>query len=160
MTPQEITVKMALQSWETQVSRAAKVFDSLNDEQLWQEIAPGRNRGVYLLGHLIAVNDTLFKIFGLGDRLHADWDEAFLRNPDKTGLDFPSTSILRQAWTEVHAKLSDHFQTLSAEAWFQRHQSMTDEDFAKDPARNKISVLLNRTAHTAYHLGQVALIKK
>jgi hypothetical protein len=160
MTPQEITVKMALQSWDTQISRAAKVFDGLTDEQLWQEIAPGRNRGVYLLGHLIAVNDTLFKIFGLSDRLHADWDEAFIRNPDKSGLDFPSTPVLRQAWTDVHTKLSDHFKNLSAESWFQRHQSMTDEDFEKDPARNKLSVLLNRTAHTAYHLGQVALIKK
>jgi hypothetical protein len=160
MTTQEITVKMALQAWDTQVSRASKLFDSLNDEQLWEEVSPGRNRGVYLLGHLIAVNDGLFKIFGLGDRLHADWDEAFLRNPDKSGLDFPSTSVLRQGWIDVHAKLSEQFQSMSAEAWFQRHQSMTDDDFAKDPARNKLSVLLNRTAHVAYHLGQVALIKK
>jgi hypothetical protein len=160
MTTQEITVKMALQSWDTQISRAAKVFDSLNDEQLWQEIAPGRNRGVYLLGHLIVVNDGLLKIFGLSDRLYPSWDDAFLRNPDKSGLDFPPTPLLRKAWTDVHSKLSEHFQNLSAEAWFQRHESMTDEDFAKDPARNKLSVLLNRTAHTAYHLGQVALIKK
>ncbi|MDB5256142.1 MAG: DinB family protein [Chitinophagaceae bacterium] len=151
---------MALQSWDTQVSRAAKVFDSLNDEQLWQEIAPGRNRGVYLLGHLIVVNDGLFKFFGLGDRLHADWDDAFLRNPDKAGLDFPSTPVLRQAWIDVHAKLAEQFKSISADSWFQRHQSMTDEDFTKDPARNKLSVLLNRTAHIAYHLGQVALIKK
>ena len=160
MNPQEITVKMALQSWDTQVSRATKVFDNLNDEQLWEEIAPGRNRGVYLLGHLIVVNEGLFKIFGLGERMHDNWDEAFLRNPDKAGLDFPSTSTLRQAWADVHSKLSIQFQTLSADAWFQRHQSMTDEDLEKDPARNKLSVLLNRTAHVAYHLGQVALIKK
>ena len=160
MTPQEITVKMALQSWETQVSRATKVFDSLNDEQLWQEIAPRRNRGVYLLGHLIVVNDGLFKLFGLGNRLHADLDNAFLHNPDKAGLDFPSTLVLRQAWIDVHAKLSEQFQNLSANTWFQRHQSMTDEDFANEPSRNKLSVLLNRTAHTAYHLGQVALINK
>jgi len=160
MTPQEITVKMALQSWDIQVSRASSLFDSLTDEQLWQEIAPGRNRGVYLVGHLIVVNEGLLKIFGLEERLHADWDDAFLRNPDKAGLDFPSTTVLRQAWTDVHAKLSEHFKNLSADSWFQRHQSMTDEDFAKDPARNKLSVLLNRTAHMAYHLGQVALIKK
>lgn len=151
---------MALQSWDIQISRASKVFDSLNDEQLWEEVAPGRNRGVYLLGHLIVVNDGLFKIFGLGERLHADWDEAFLRNPDKSGLDFPTTAVLRQAWTDVHEKLSKHFQKISADSWFLRHQSMTDEDFAKEPSRNKLSVLLNRTAHTAYHLGQVALIAR
>jgi hypothetical protein len=36
---------------------------------------------------------------------------------------------------------------------------MTDEDFAKNPARNKLSVLLNRTSHVAYHLGQMLLAK-
>ena len=35
----------------------------------------------------------------------------------------------------------------------------TDEDFAKEPARNKLSVLLNRTNHLAYHLGQLRLLK-
>ncbi|MDB5273935.1 MAG: DinB family protein [Chitinophagaceae bacterium] len=150
---------MALLSWETQISRADKTFQKLSDEQLWQEVSPGRNRGVYLLGHLVAVNDGMFTLFGLGERLHPELDEAFLKNADKAGFDFPSTADLRQYWLDVHSKLNEKFQALSAEEWFQRHNAMTDEDLAKEPSRNKLSVLLNRTAHVAYHLGQVALIK-
>jgi hypothetical protein len=30
---------------------------------------------------------------------------------------------------------------------------------AKEPTRNKLSVLLNRTSHVAYHLGQLILAK-
>jgi len=37
---------------------------------------------------------------------------------------------------------------------------MTDEDLAKDPGRNKLSVLINRTNHMAYHIGQLVLYKK
>jgi len=151
---------MALIAWDTQVSRAEKVFHGFTDEQLWQEVSPGRNRGVYLLGHLVAVNDGMFKLFGIGERLHPEYDIPFLSSPDKSNHDFPSTTVLRQAWTEVHTKLAESFQQLSPEEWFQRHQSMTDEDFAKEPHRNKLSVLLNRTSHIAYHMGQVALIKK
>jgi hypothetical protein len=160
MTPQQLTVKMAISAWETQVSRAEKIFHQLSDEQLWQEVSPGRNRGIYLLGHLIAVNDGLFKLFGLGERMYPELDAPFVAAPDKTNIEFPSTASLRQYWTALHEQLAEKFQHLTAEEWFQRHHSMTDEDFIKEPHRNKLSVLLNRTSHIAYHLGQVALIEK
>jgi hypothetical protein len=37
---------------------------------------------------------------------------------------------------------------------------MTEEDFEKEPGRNKLSVLINRTNHMAYHLGQLVLLKQ
>ena len=37
-------------------------LDSLSDEQLQKEIAPGKNRGIYILGHLIAVHDDMLAI--------------------------------------------------------------------------------------------------
>ena len=43
--------------------------------------------------------------------------------------------------------------------WFSRHTAMTDEDFEKEPGRNKLSVVINRTNHMAYHLGQLVLVK-
>ena len=36
---------------------------------------------------------------------------------------------------------------MEPEAWFARHESMTDADFEKDPTRNKLAVLVNRTNH-------------
>ena len=48
---------------------------------------------------------------------------------------------------------------MPADKWFTRHESMTDADFEKDPARNKLSVLLNRTNHLAYHFGQIRPVK-
>jgi len=156
----QLFVKMALIAWEGQVKRAGTLFNTLTDEQLLLEVTPGGNRGIYLLGHLTASNDALLTLLGLGERLHPELDNAFLSNPDKSGIIMPSITELRQYWSEVHARLAEHFQALTPEQWFQRHNSMTDEDLQKEPHRNKLSVLLSRTSHIAYHLGQEVLVKK
>jgi hypothetical protein len=55
--------------------------------------------------------------------------------------------------------LQEHFDTLSTEQWFQRHTAVSEVDFEKEPHRNKLNVLLSRTSHIAYHLGQLVLLK-
>jgi hypothetical protein len=71
----------------------------------------------------------------------------------------PDSAELRDQWKKSNQELSDHFRSMSADDWFSRHTAMTDEDFSKEPSRNKLSVLLNRTGHVAYHLGQLMLAK-
>ncbi len=88
---------------------------------------------------------------------YAHLDEAFLKNPDNAGLDTPSPAELRAAWKKSNAELSAYFSQMTPEDWFARHTAMSDEDFIKTPTRNKLSVLLNRTGHVAYHLGQLVL---
>jgi hypothetical protein len=160
MNTQELLVKMVLQAWELQVKRIGTVFNSLSDEQLLQEVAPGKNRGIYLLGHMVAVNDALFSLLGLGERLHPELEEAFITHPDTCGVKMPAIHALRQYWVEVHEGLAVSFARLSPEQWLQRHNAMTDEDLEKEPHRNKLSVLINRTSHIAYHLGQLVLIRR
>jgi len=60
---QAIFVKMAMHAWNLNIQRAEKVFESLSDEDLMREVSAGKNRGIYLLGHLIAINDTMISIF-------------------------------------------------------------------------------------------------
>jgi hypothetical protein len=60
MNPEQLMVKSALDAWTTHITRTDKLLQSLSDEQLQQQTAPGRNSGVYLLGHLLAVHDGLF----------------------------------------------------------------------------------------------------
>ena len=35
--------------------------------------------------------------------------------------------------------------------------AITEKDFAKDASRNRFSILLSRTNHLSYHLGQAVL---
>jgi hypothetical protein len=157
---QQIIIKMALDSWNTQVMRADKLFNDLSDEQLKEEVAPGRNSGIYLLGHLTAVHDTLFPLLDIGEKLHPQLESIFVKNPDKSGIEKPETKDVRSYWSEVNNKLSQQFNQFTADGWFQKHTSVSDEDFAKEPHRNKLNVLFSRTNHLVYHLGQLAFLKK
>jgi hypothetical protein len=156
---QEIFVRMALFAWDNYVKRTDSLFNSLTDEQLQKEIAPGKNTGAYLLGHLVAINDTMISIFSLGDRQYKNLDNAFVENPDKTGLSMPPISELRKSWSDLNQRLNDYFIQLSPTEWFKKHTLMTDEDLIREPHRNKLSVLINRTNHLAWHYGQLLMLK-
>jgi len=53
MTSQQLSLRVAINSWKLVVERADKVFSNLSDSQLLKKVvAPGRNRLIYLLGHL------------------------------------------------------------------------------------------------------------
>lgn len=158
MDQPQLFIKMALGNWDLQIGRIEKLFNALTDEQLLQEVAPGKNRVIYLLGHFVAYHDMLIASLGLGERAYQHLDDAFIKNPDKAGLPMPDAKTLRQAWADVHTKLADLFAGLSADDWFKKHNSVNDEDFAKDPTRNRLNMVMNRTAHIAYHIGQIRLV--
>jgi hypothetical protein len=159
MSTQEVFIKMAISAWDTQNSRVKKLLDTLTDEQLMAETAPGRNRGVYLIGHLITVSDAMFPILGLGDRMYPELEEVFLKNPDRA-LEQPPVSTLKKYWDDVHTKLSEQLSKMKPDEWFARHTAVSESDFAKEPHRNKLNILINRANHTSSHLGQLIYLNK
>src|SRR6202162_1462931 len=95
-------VALGLKVWKTQIDRADKLFGSLSSEELLREIAPGRNRLFYLWGHLTATHDAMLPLLGLGERLHLEFDVAFIATPDKAQAVIPSHEQVRQAWKTVN----------------------------------------------------------
>lgn len=160
MTPDQTIVASAVHSWKQNVERADKVFSGLTEQQLLTEVAPGRNRLVYLWGHLTAVHDGMLPLLGLGDRLHPELDAAFLTAADKAVGVLPSAAEIKGHWGEVNGRLLAGFGNFTASDWAQRHTAVSEEDFAANPLRNRLSVLMSRTSHLAYHLGQTALAPK
>jgi hypothetical protein len=153
-------VALALKAWKTQIDRADKLFGALSSEEVLREIAPGRNRVLYLWGHLTAAHDAMLPLLGLRERLHPEFDVAFISNPDRSRADIPSHEEVRWAWNVVNAELWKGFEKMSWNDWAQRHAAVSEEDFAKDASRNRFAVLLSRTNHLAYHLGQAVLALK
>ena len=153
-------VALGLKTWKTQIDRADKLFGSLSSEEALREIAPGRNRVLYLWGHLTAVHDAMLPLLALRERLHPEFDVAFISNPDKSRADIPSHEQVRGAWSVVNTELRNGFEKMSSNDWALRHSSVSEKDFAKDPSRNRFAVLLSRTNHLSYHLGQAMLALK
>ena len=160
MTDEELYLAVALNGWMGNIERADKMFSGLNDQEVLKEIAPGKNRLIYLWGHLTAVHDKMLPLLGIGQRLHPEFDIAFISNPDKTQAGIPSVESVRKAWREVNDSLSEGFASFSAADWLKKHGAVLEEDFAKEPLRNRLAILLSRTNHLSYHLGQAALRAK
>jgi hypothetical protein len=148
---------LGLKAWMTQIDRADKLFGGLSSEEVLREIAPDRNRLLYLWGHLTAVHDAMLPLLSLGERLHPEFDAAFVSNPDRSRADIPSQEQVRQAWKSVNGELSKGFEKMSWSDWLEPHSAVSAEEFAKDSSRNRFAILLSRTNHLSYHLGQAVL---
>src|SRR5260370_27966281 len=84
MTPDQILIDAAISSWQQVVTRVGALCLSLNEEQLLVEVAPAKNRILYLWGHLTAIHDGMFSVFRLGDRLHPELDTLFITHPHRS----------------------------------------------------------------------------
>jgi hypothetical protein len=160
MTNEELYLAVALNAWKGNIERADKMFSALNDQEVMKEIAPGKNRLIYVWGHLTATHDAMLPLLSIGQRLHPEFDVAFISSPDRTQARIPSAELVRKAWRDVNGRLSEGFAKLSAADWFKKHGAVSEEDFVKEPLRNRLAILLSRTNHLAYHLGQTALRSK
>jgi hypothetical protein len=159
MNTTQTMVKMTFDRWHALIKQFETALDSLTDEQLQQEIASGKNRGIYLLGHLIAVHDDMIILLDFGDKLYPELYEPFIKSPDKTMAELPSAVSLRAKWKNQNEILNQKFASLQPEEWFQKHTAVAAEDFAKEPHRNKLNIIVTRASHLAYHLGQFILLK-
>ena len=156
----ELFAGTAVASWKQNLARLDAIFTAVSDDDLQKEVAPGKNRMFYLLGHLAAVHDRMLPLLRLGARLHPELDEPFLVNADRAVPDTITVTALRAAWTEVNTALTAAIEALPAAAWLERHDAVSADDFAKEPLRNRLAVLLSRSAHVQFHTGQIRLVAK
>jgi len=159
MDHHELLIKLVLAEWQKQNGRLDKLLETLSEAELAAPTAPGRNTGIYLVGHLTAVNDGILKLLGFGDKLHPELESVFLTNPENANLPRPSLDQLKKYWQEINATLEQYMATMRTDDWFERHTAVSEEDFAKEPHRNKLNIIINRTNHQSYHLGQLAYLK-
>jgi hypothetical protein len=159
MTNDEILTGAVVDSWKLVIRGFDKVLCNFTDEQLQQQVAPGKNRVFYLLGHLTAIHDRMLPMLGLGERIHPELDDAYITNGDRLLADPLSAMELRRTWTEVNDKLTAAFDRLNLQDWLEKHAAVSDADFAENPKRNRLSVVVSRTNHVSYHLGQMILAR-
>ena len=159
MTSNQTMVKMVFDRWYALIKNCDTLLNSITDEQLQKEIVPGKNRGIYLLGHLIAVHDDMLPILDFGEKLFPELYEPFIKSPDKSVTEIPSAKELRACWSKINDMLAQKIDSLQPDNWFEKHNSVSVEDFIKEPHRNKLNIIITRTTHLSYHTGQLVLLK-
>jgi hypothetical protein len=159
MATTELIVKMVIDRWNGSIVNLNKILSELSDEQLQKEVATGKNRGTYLLGHLIAVHDDMLKLLDMGEKLYPELFEIFIKQADKEASQTPTVAELRVMLEKQNTHLQEKFQNIRSEQWFERHTAVSAEDFANEPHRNKLNIIITRTSHLQYHTGQLVLLK-
>lgn len=145
--------------WRDNNKQITEFFNKHADEIYNGPVAPGRNTGIYLLAHLVAVSDGLFTILGLGDKMYPEL-EKFIRESETNITDKPALTDLKAKWTAINEKLEEEFAKQTPEWWLARHMSVSEADFALEPNRNKLNVLLSRASHENYHRGQLVFLSE
>jgi len=151
-------ITQVIKSWEGQNKAIADIFSKFEEDRYLNEVAPGRNRGIYLLGHLAAISDLMLPLLGLGSQLYPGLEAQFVTNPDAADQPTPSIAVLKDCWETINQTLAGHFASMEEADWLSRHTKVSEEDFLKDPSRNKLNVLISRTGHINYHRGQLAFL--
>lgn len=160
MSVLQTAVKLILDRWEASIQNCDVLLKTLSDDQLQKEVSPGKNRGIYLLGHLISVHDNMLPLLGFDEKQYPELTKIFIESPDKTIPEIPSVQELRSIWEKQRIYLKAKMDQLKAEDWFERHTAVSEEDFVKEPYRNKLNIILTRTTHLAYHTGQLIYLKQ
>lgn len=155
----DLFLKMVLDAWRQYISRTDSLLNELSDERLLLNIAPGKNSGKYLLGHLTAVHDRMLPLLRLGDSLYPELHDPFELKPDGPHIRPFDMTDLRDSWKEVNDSLNAHFSRLTLDEWLERHTAVSEDDFRNEPHRNRLNVVINRTNHLAWHYGQLLLLK-
>ena len=159
MSTEHSLIDAALRGWKSNVERVDNLFGTFSPEQLDQQVSPGKNRLIYLWGHLTAVNDGLLPLLGIGERLHPELDAMFISKPDRSVELTVTAQSLKSAWDKINQKLWEGFTKFSAADWVGRHTAVSEDEFKREPNRNKFTGLLGRTAHMSYHVGQATLAR-
>lgn len=143
--------------WEANNKNITNFFNKYEDDVYLGGVAPGRNSGAYLLAHLVAVSDGLFPILGLGERIYPEL-EAFVGESEANITYKVDIADLKAKWEALNTKLAAEFAKQTPEWWLARHMSVSEADFALEPTRNKLNVLLSRASHENYHRGQLVFL--
>lgn len=151
------SLQIALLQWDISNKRMLKVFESISDEKFFSPIIPNGNSPSWLLGHLADTDDMLLELFGIQKRMYPDLGKIYHHTKGVNQSGHLSKQELLTKWKQVLDALDEAFKRMTEQDWLSRHMAVSEEDFAKEPHRNKLNVMLSRVTHKASHLGQIAV---
>lgn len=150
---------IAVLQWDTYNKRMQKVLTEISDNTFHQPIVPDGNSPSWILGHLVDTDDRLLELFGIRARLYPELSTIYHHERGTNQQGHLSKTELIDRWKNITDALNAAFHTWSEGEWLQRHTAVSEEDFKKEPHRNRLNVMLSRVTHKASHLGQVAMAK-
>ena len=154
------TLEIALLQWHTINKRIFKTLETISDENFHKQIVVNGNSPSWLFGHLADTDDKLLELLGIQNRIFQELKSIYHHERGNNLVGHLTKEELLKRWTTIIESLDKAFATMTEENWLGRHMEVTEDDFKKEPHRNKLNVLLSRVMHKASHLGQIGMLPK
>jgi len=154
------TLEICLLQWDVYNRRMQKAFEAISDENFNKPIVKGGNSPSWLLGHLADTDDALLELFGIRSRVFPELATIYHHERGTNQTGHLSKEDLNAKWKTIIAELDRAFKSMSESEWHGRHMAVSEDDFKKEPHRNKLNVMLSRVTHKASHLGQIDMQEK
>ena len=154
------TLDICLLQWDAYNRRMQKTLDTINEEDFNKPIVPGGNSPSWLLGHLADTDDALLELFGIRNRMFPELAKIYHHERGSNQSGHLSKEELNLKLKAIVEELDSTFKSMSESDWHARHMAVSEEDFKKEPQRNKLNVMLSRVTHKASHLGQIDMRTK
>jgi hypothetical protein len=151
------TIEICLLQWNAFNKRMEKTFETISDKNFHTPLVPNGNSPSWLLGHLADTDDALLELFGIRKRLYPELAKMYHHERGTNQSGHLAKAELMAKWKAIVEELDRTFKAMSEADWHGRHTAVSEEDFKKEPHRNKLNVMLSRVTHKASHLGQVAM---
>lgn len=151
------TLAICLLQWSTYNKRMEKVMETISTEDLNTPIVAAGNSPSWLLGHLVDTDDRLLELFGIRERLFPELSTIYHHERGTNQTGHLTREELTKKWKAIRTELDRAFDTWGEREWLGRHTAVSEDDFAKEPHRNKLNVMLSRVSHKASHLGQISM---
>lgn len=143
--------------WDANNRAMQKVLDNISEEDFQRPIVKNGNSPSWLLGHLAETDDSLFELLGIRKRMFPDLAKIYHHERGTNQSGHLTKEELSTQWKAIVEELNRTIKSYTESDWLSRHTVVSDEDFKKEPHRNKLNVMLSRVTHKASHLGQIAL---
>lgn len=132
-------------------------LNSLTDEEFRMELSPGKNHGVWILGHMITSDDDFSVYMGKGELLFPEYRELFGQGSKVQSVgNYPGVATLRQQWNMIIEKNKNIYEELRDEEFDDPHGNLSED---KDGFfKNKGEVIMAWQLHQLYHTGQLGIL--
>jgi len=129
----------------------------LSDDEYKYELSPGKNHGVWILGHLITSDDDFSLFMGKGEMLYPEYTAIFGEGSKLQPVEnYPDVPLLKEQWNNV-IKKNRKVYTQIADAELDEPHCMV-KDYEKDFFKTKINIITHWQLHEMFHAGQLSVL--
>lgn len=150
-------VDTILTAWNRYLEQLGDLFNNLPDNGDLEN-SFNKNRLLYTIGHLTALNDETGVELGLRELLYPELVNDFLVETYRTSNSGQSIHNLLAYWRNVNCTLTSYISDMQLSDWFEDKAGLLNNELQGTPQGSKLNVILTKTHHLVYHLGQLALL--